>query len=258
MITGVQLDDLLAPGRAESLVREPCREVGVLRSSGCAVSRTVSRVGVRPDVDGDLLAREPAQLTSAPVATREHRGAGSCWTGAAGADRRRLHQGVLGQAVWVDRGPAGAGRLPRLPAGRRHPRDAEPQNRLSRSPQDPIGLVAELRRRSAGFRSLHEALDITTPGCRPVFQVFAALAEFIRELIVERPGRARRCAARGQRLGRRPYPRAGQPRSAATGGTRQLGRYDRPAALREPINAPGPRAELAGPPRPGNSKRPGQ
>ncbi|MGI8723115.1 MAG: recombinase family protein [Geodermatophilaceae bacterium] len=41
-----------------------------------------------------------------------------------------------------------------------------------------------------GFRSLHEALDTTTPGGRLVFHVFAALAEFIRELIVEAPVKA--------------------------------------------------------------------
>jgi DNA invertase Pin-like site-specific DNA recombinase len=57
--------------------------------------------------------------------------------------------------------------------------------RLSRSLQDLIGLVAELRRREVGFSSLHEAQDTTTPGGRLIFHVFAALAEFIRELIVE-------------------------------------------------------------------------
>jgi DNA invertase Pin-like site-specific DNA recombinase len=56
--------------------------------------------------------------------------------------------------------------------------------------QDLIGLVGELRRRGVGFRSLHEALDTTAPGGRLVFQVFAALAEFIRELIVEDTQRA--------------------------------------------------------------------
>ncbi|WP_332871957.1 recombinase family protein [Streptomyces triticisoli] len=35
-----------------------------------------------------------------------------------------------------------------------------------------------------GFTSPHERLDTTTPGGRLVFHVFAALAEFIRELIV--------------------------------------------------------------------------
>jgi hypothetical protein len=39
--------------------------------------------------------------------------------------------------------------------------------------------------RAAGVRSLHEALDTTTPGGRLVFHVSAALAEFIRELIIK-------------------------------------------------------------------------
>jgi DNA invertase Pin-like site-specific DNA recombinase len=57
-------------------------------------------------------------------------------------------------------------------------------DRLSRSLQDLIATVADLRRRGVGFTSLHENLDTTTPGGRLVFHVFAALAEFIRELIV--------------------------------------------------------------------------
>jgi DNA invertase Pin-like site-specific DNA recombinase len=40
-------------------------------------------------------------------------------------------------------------------------------------------LVADLRRRGVGFKSLHEALDTTTPGGRLMFHVFAALAEFV-------------------------------------------------------------------------------
>jgi len=36
-------------------------------------------------------------------------------------------------------------------------------DRLSRSLQDLITIVAGLRRRGVGFRSLHEALDTTTP-----------------------------------------------------------------------------------------------
>jgi len=57
-------------------------------------------------------------------------------------------------------------------------------DRLSHSLQDLITTVGELRRREVGFTSLHENLDTTTPGGRLVFHVFAALAEFIRELIV--------------------------------------------------------------------------
>lgn len=51
-------------------------------------------------------------------------------------------------------------------------------DRLSRSLQDLITVVADLRRREVGFTSLHENLDTTTPGGRLVFHVFAALAEF--------------------------------------------------------------------------------
>jgi DNA invertase Pin-like site-specific DNA recombinase len=57
-------------------------------------------------------------------------------------------------------------------------------DRYGRSLADLIAMVGDLRRREIGFTSLHENLDTTTPGGRLVFHVFAALAEFIRELIV--------------------------------------------------------------------------
>ena len=76
-------------------------------------------------------------------------------------------------------------------------------DRLSRSLADLIGIVGTLRRPSVGFKSLHEALDTTTPGGRLVFHVFAALAEFIRELIIEGTREGLDTArARGVRLGR--------------------------------------------------------
>lgn len=76
-------------------------------------------------------------------------------------------------------------------------------SRLGRSLQDLITIIAALRRRKVGFRSLHEQLDTTTPGGRLVFHVFAALAEFIRELIVEGTHEGLDAArARGQKLGR--------------------------------------------------------
>ncbi len=78
-------------------------------------------------------------------------------------------------------------------------------DRLGRSIQDLITIVAGLRRRGIGFTSLHEALDTTTPGGRLIFHVFAALAEFIRELIVEGTNEGLAAArARGARLGRPP------------------------------------------------------
>jgi DNA invertase Pin-like site-specific DNA recombinase len=88
-------------------------------------------------------------------------------------------------------------------------------DRLGRSLQDLISIVARLRKRGIGFRSLHEALDTTTPGGRLVFHVFAALAEFIRELIVDGTHEGLAAArARGQRLGRPPAMNAEQIRQA--------------------------------------------
>ncbi|MGR3939085.1 recombinase family protein [Streptomyces sp. BRA346] len=78
-------------------------------------------------------------------------------------------------------------------------------DRLGRSIQDLISIVSGLRKRDIGFQSLHEALDTTTPGGRLVFHVFAALAEFIRELIVLGTHEGLEAArARGERIGRPP------------------------------------------------------
>lgn len=88
-------------------------------------------------------------------------------------------------------------------------------DRLSRSLADLIQIVTALRREGVGFRSLHEALDTTTPGGRLVFHVFAALAEFIRELIIEGTREGLDAArARGARLGRPPAMTAEQIRHA--------------------------------------------
>jgi DNA invertase Pin-like site-specific DNA recombinase len=57
--------------------------------------------------------------------------------------------------------------------------------------------------RGIGFRSLQEAIDTTTPGGKLVFQVFAALAEFERDLIRERTAAGLEAArARGRHGGR--------------------------------------------------------
>jgi DNA invertase Pin-like site-specific DNA recombinase len=88
-------------------------------------------------------------------------------------------------------------------------------DRLGRSIQDLISIVGGLRKRSIGFQSLHESLDTTTPGGRLVFHVFAALAEFIRELIVQGTHEGLAAArARGERIGRPPAMTAAQIRHA--------------------------------------------
>jgi DNA invertase Pin-like site-specific DNA recombinase len=88
-------------------------------------------------------------------------------------------------------------------------------DRLGRSIQDLISIVSGLRKRGVGFQSLHEALDTTTPGGRLVFHVFAALAEFIRELIVQGTHEGLAAArARGERIGRPPAMTTEQIRHA--------------------------------------------
>ncbi|MFC5753611.1 recombinase family protein [Actinomadura rugatobispora] len=77
-------------------------------------------------------------------------------------------------------------------------------DRYGRSLQDLIAMVAELRARQIGFTSLRENLDTTTPGGRLVLHVFAALAEFIRELIVQGTREGLAAARAHGRVGGRP------------------------------------------------------
>jgi DNA invertase Pin-like site-specific DNA recombinase len=76
-------------------------------------------------------------------------------------------------------------------------------DRLGRSLRHLIDTVTGLAERGIGFRSLQEAIDTTTPGGKLVFHVFAALAEFERDLIRERTAAGLAAArARGHHGGR--------------------------------------------------------
>lgn len=77
-------------------------------------------------------------------------------------------------------------------------------DRYGRSLKDLITMVGDLRKREIGFTSIHESLDTTTPGGRLVFHVFAALAEFIRELIVAGTHEGLAAARARGRMGGRP------------------------------------------------------
>jgi len=78
-------------------------------------------------------------------------------------------------------------------------------DRLGRSLPHLVQTVAELASRGIGFRSLTEAIDTTTPNGRLVFHLFAALADFERDLIRERTRAGLAVAqARGRSGGRRP------------------------------------------------------
>jgi DNA invertase Pin-like site-specific DNA recombinase len=76
---------------------------------------------------------------------------------------------------------------------------------LGRSLRHLVDTVTGLAEPGVGFRSLQEAIDTTTPGGKLVFHVFAALAEFERDLIRERTSAGLAAArARGRHGGRPP------------------------------------------------------
>lgn len=76
-------------------------------------------------------------------------------------------------------------------------------DRLGRNLQDLIRIVNELEGRGIRFRSLKESIDTTGPAGKLVFHMFAALAEFERELIRERTLAGLEAArARGKKGGR--------------------------------------------------------
>lgn len=67
-----------------------------------------------------------------------------------------------------------------------------------------VETVNALAERAVGFASLHEGIDTTTSTGRLIFHIFAALAEFERELIAERAAVGRQAARTRGRLGGRP------------------------------------------------------
>jgi DNA invertase Pin-like site-specific DNA recombinase len=78
-------------------------------------------------------------------------------------------------------------------------------DRLGRSLRHLVDVVTGLAERGVEFRSLQESIDTTTPGGKLVFHVFAALAEFDRDLIRERTAAGLAAArARGRHGGRPP------------------------------------------------------
>jgi len=89
-------------------------------------------------------------------------------------------------------------------------------DRLGRSLRDLIDVVNELGERGVGFRSLQESIDTTTAVGKFTFHVFAALAEFERDLIRERTAAGLEAARqRGTRLGRPPALTPEQVRMAS-------------------------------------------
>ena len=77
-------------------------------------------------------------------------------------------------------------------------------DRLARSLRDLLDIVEVIADRGAGFRSLAEDIDTTTPAGRLVFHVFASIAQFERERISERTREGLQAARKRGRVGGRP------------------------------------------------------
>ena len=76
-------------------------------------------------------------------------------------------------------------------------------DRLGRSLGHLIETVSDLKERGVGFASVSESIDTTTPGGKLFFHMMGALAEFERDLIVERTKAGMDAARkRGQHIGR--------------------------------------------------------
>ncbi len=77
-------------------------------------------------------------------------------------------------------------------------------DRLARSLKDLVSLVNEIQEKGGALHSLNDQIDTTTPHGKFTFHVFAALAEFERDIIRERT-KAGLAAARARgRVGGRP------------------------------------------------------
>lgn len=77
-------------------------------------------------------------------------------------------------------------------------------DRLARSLKDLLEIVETIGERGAGFRSLAEDIDTTTPAGRLTFHVFASIAQFERERISERTREGLASARKRGRIGGRP------------------------------------------------------
>ena len=84
-------------------------------------------------------------------------------------------------------------------------------DRLGRSLKNLIEIVNRLMQQNVGLKSLNDPVDTTTPQGRLVFNLFASLAEFERDVICERTQAGLSAARARGRKGGRPK---GLPRKA--------------------------------------------
>lgn len=88
-------------------------------------------------------------------------------------------------------------------------------DRLGRNLKDLVQIVTDLEARGVKFKSLTEAIDTSGPAGKLVFHLFAALAQFERELVRERTLAGLAAArARGRNGGRPMSLKSGEQRIA--------------------------------------------
>lgn len=86
-------------------------------------------------------------------------------------------------------------------------------DRLSRSLRDVLTIMEKLAEAKAGFRSLTEAIDTTTPAGRMMMQMVGAFAEFERAMLRERTKAGMESARKQGRIGGRRPKLTSQQRS---------------------------------------------
>jgi DNA invertase Pin-like site-specific DNA recombinase len=77
-------------------------------------------------------------------------------------------------------------------------------DRLGRSLKHLIEVIIALSEINIGFQSLQEKIDTTTSGGKLIFHIFASLAEFERDIIIERTNAGLKAARARGRIGGRP------------------------------------------------------
>jgi DNA invertase Pin-like site-specific DNA recombinase len=89
-------------------------------------------------------------------------------------------------------------------------------DRLGRSLRHLIETITDLNNRNIGFKSITEHIDTTTPGGKLIFHIFGALAEFERDIIIERTKAGLQSArARGKTGGRPKAANLSDPKKVA-------------------------------------------
>jgi DNA invertase Pin-like site-specific DNA recombinase len=77
-------------------------------------------------------------------------------------------------------------------------------DRIGRSLKDLVSIFATLEKKGVMLRSIEDKVDPSTPSGKLMIHIFASLAEFERDLIIERTQAGRAAAkAKGTRMGRR-------------------------------------------------------